>query len=162
NVADAGASGAIFADSVETFSAGITGSADIPVVLTTKSGGDAIRGALGSGVTITGTGGADFTQIVAGNDDKVSSFSSPRVGAANLLKPDVSAIGESVLSASMGTGDQGIAFSGTSMSSPMVAGLSALVLTKHPDWTPEEVKADIMNTAGHDLFTNSGQTGNKY
>ena len=44
----------------------------------------------------------------------------------------------------------------------MVAGLSALLRTRHPDWTPEEVKADIMNTAGHDLFTGSGQTGYAY
>ena len=37
------------------------------------------------------------------------------------------------------------------MAAPMVAGLAALVVSKHPDWTPEQVKADIMNTAGQDL-----------
>lgn len=162
NVVAAGAIGAILADNEEVFSAGITGSSVIPVVMVTKSAGDAIRSHLGSGVTISGTGAADFTQLVPGNDDTVSGFSSRGFGVDGVVKPDVSAIGESVLSASMGSGNAGISYSGTSMSSPMVAGLSALVRTKHPDWTPEEVKADIMNTAGHDLFSGSGQTGNKY
>jgi subtilisin family serine protease len=162
NVAAAGAIGAIFADDEETFAAGIVGSATIPVVIVTKSAGDAIRSNLGGGVTITGTTAGDFKQLIPGNDDKVSTFSSRGIGEAGNVKPDVSGVGESVFSASMGTGDQGISFSGTSMASPMVAGLSALVRTKHPGWNPEEVKADIMNTADQDLFTGSGHSGSTY
>ena len=32
----------------------------------------------------------------------------------------------------------------------------------HPEWTTEEVKADLMNTAVHDVFTGQGQTGLVY
>ena len=62
----------------------------------------------------------------------------------------------------MGTGDEGLNDSGTSMATPMVAGTAALVHSKHPDWTPEQVKADIMNTADQDLFTGVNHTGPKY
>jgi subtilisin family serine protease len=162
NAATAGAIGAIFADDENSFAAGITGSASIPVVLVTKSAGDAIRGALGSGVTITGTSANDFRQLIVGTDDEVSTSSSRGIGDAGDLKPDVSAVGTSVFSASMGTGDQGISFTGTSMASPMVAGLAALVRSKNPGWSPEQVKADIMNTADQDLFTGANHTGNLY
>jgi subtilisin family serine protease len=37
--------------------------------------------------------------------------------------------------------------SGTSMSSPFVAGVAALVFQQHPDWTPDQVKAQLENTA---------------
>jgi hypothetical protein len=38
-------------------------------------------------------------------------------------------------------------FSGTSMSSPFVAGVAALVFQQHPDWTPDQVKTQLENTA---------------
>src|SRR5439155_9882497 len=78
------------------------------------------------------------------------------------VKPDVPAVGQAVFSVDVGTGDQGKTLSGTSMASPMTAGLAALVRSRHPDWTPEEVKADIMNTAGQDVFTGPNHSGDKY
>ncbi|HEY1563557.1 MAG TPA: S8 family serine peptidase [Gaiellaceae bacterium] len=162
NVAKAGASGAILADDEDTFAAGITGSKTIPVVIVTRSGGAAIRSALGSGVMISGTSAGDFKQLLPLDDDELNSSSSRGIGAAGDVKPDVTGVGTSVFSSAMGTGNQGISFSGTSMSSPEVAGLAALVRTKHPDWNPEEVKADIMNTADQDLWTNTGHTGVRY
>jgi subtilisin family serine protease len=38
-------------------------------------------------------------------------------------------------------------FSGTSAATPHVAGAAALILQQHPDWTPEEVKEALMNSA---------------
>ena len=38
----------------------------------------------------------------------------------------------------------------------------ALVRTKRPTWSPELVKADIMNTAEQDLFTGTSHSGNRY
>ncbi|MFL5960154.1 MAG: S8 family serine peptidase [Gaiellaceae bacterium] len=162
NVAHAGAIGAILADDEETFAAGIVGSASIPVVTVTKSAGAAIRSALAGGVTISGTSAGDFKQLLPGDDDKLNPSSSRGIGAAGDVKPDVTGVGTSIFSASMGTGYQGISFSGTSMASPEVAGLAALVRTEHPDWNPEEVKADIVNTADQDLWTTTGHSGFRY
>lgn len=162
NVADAGAIGAILADDEETFAAGITGSEVIPVVMVTKSAGDTIRGALGSGVTISGTTANSFDQLIPANDDKVAGFSSRGIREAGDLKPDVTGVGGSVFSAGSGTGDEGISESGTSMATPMVAGLSALVRSEHSGWNAEEVKADIMNTAEQDVFTGDNHSGTAY
>src|SRR5579859_2749902 len=162
NVANAGATGAILADDEETFAAGIVGSATIPVVIVAKSGGDAIRSALGSGVTISGTTANTFEQNIPALDDTVSSSSSRGIGDAGDLKPDVTGVGTTIFSAAMGTGNEGISYTGTSMASPEVAGLAALVHSQHAGWTPEQVKADIMNTADQDLYTGTGHTGTVY
>jgi subtilisin family serine protease len=76
-----------------------------------------------------------------------ASFSSggPRNGDS-YLKPDIAAPGVSTISTASGTGNKGYVLSGTSMASPHVAGVAALVRQAHPDWTPEEVKAAIVNT----------------
>jgi len=60
------------------------------------------------------------------------------------LKPDVSAPGTSILSSM--PGGWGLS-SGTSMAAPHVAGAVALLLQRHPDWTPAEVKAALTVTA---------------
>jgi subtilisin family serine protease len=162
NVVAAGGTGFVFANDAETFSTGITGSAVIPGVLVTKSAGDAMRAQLANGVTISGTTAGTFRQLIPADNDKVNDSSSRGIRGAGNIKPDVAAVGTSVFSTAMGTGNEGVSFTGTSMATPMVAGLAALVRSKHPDWTPQEVKADIMNTAGQDLFTGDNHTGATY
>jgi subtilisin family serine protease len=163
-LAAAGASGFIFGSSDENFTAGITGSAVIPGVLVAKSGADAIRTALiaSQPVAATGTTYGGFDQFDPGLNDTLSSFSSRGIHDAGNVKPDVTAIGASVWSTGMGTGNEGLNDSGTSMASPMVAGTAALVKSKHPDWTPEQVKADIMNTADADVYRDANFSGPKY
>jgi subtilisin family serine protease len=164
NAENAHATGVILGEDEETFAAGIAGSADIPVVQVVKSAADEIRAALQAGqtVTVSGTTAGDFEQLIPGNDDEVNSSSSRGIADAGNLKPDVTGVGTSIFSAAMGTGDQGISFTGTSMASPEVAGLAALVHSEHVGWTAEEVKADIMNTADQDLFDGAGHSGNRY
>jgi subtilisin family serine protease len=164
NAEDAGAIGAILGEDEEVFAAGITGSADIPVVQVVKSASDQIEATLDASqtVTVSGTSANDFEQDVPANDDKVAGFSSRGIRAAGDVKPDVTGVGVSVFSAGMGTGNDGLSDSGTSMATPEVAGLSALVRSQNGSWNPEEVKADIMNTAEQDLFTGDNHTGNKY
>jgi subtilisin family serine protease len=159
----AGAIGAVFADDQEAFAAGITGSAVIPVVMVTKSAGDAIRTALATKtVTVDGTSANDFQLSIPADDDKVAGFTSRGIREAGNLKPDVSAVGASVFSAGNDTGNDGVSESGTSMATPMVAGLAALVHNENSGWTPEEIKADIMNTAEQDLFTDDNHGGTTY
>ncbi len=80
--------------------------------------------------------------------DTIATFSSrgPR-GYDSALKPDIAAPGVGIFAAQMGSGRDGVSMSGTSMASPMVAGVAALLRQAQPDWTPEEIKAAIMNTA---------------
>ncbi|MHA7280811.1 S8 family peptidase [Arthrobacter sp. MDT2-2] len=69
---------------------------------------------------------------------------------SDLLKPDVTAPGVAVLAGVSTVGSNGAQFgfmSGTSMASPHVAGLAALVLGKNPAWSPATVKSAMMTTA---------------
>ena len=162
NAVAAGATGFIFADDENNFAAGITGSDTIPGVLITKDAGDAIRPELASGtVTVSGTELNAGKLIDPSRDDGVTGFSSRGIRSAGDTKPDIAAVGDSVFSTANGTGNEGTTMSGTSMATPMVAGTAALVKDEHPDWTPEQVKADIMNTAV-DLFDGPNHTGNRF
>lgn len=65
----------------------------------------------------------------------------------DVLKPDVTAPGVSTISAAAGTGNDGKSLSGTSMASPAVAGMAALVVQAHPTWRPSAIKGAIVGTA---------------
>ena len=70
-------------------------------------------------------------------------------GGGDLLKPDVIAPGQDILAA-YSPAFQGLAFnqiSGTSMSSPHVAGLAALLMDRHPNWSPMAIKSALMTSA---------------
>jgi len=88
----------------------------------------------------------------------IASFSSrgPSLAAnGDILKPDVSAPGVDVLAAFSPANAAGRNFdflSGTSMSSPHVAGVAALLRELHPDWSPMAIKSALMTT-GYDLLT---------
>jgi subtilisin family serine protease len=76
-------------------------------------------------------------------------------GEGDLLKPDISAPGVDILAAVAPPGNAGRNFniySGTSMAAPHVAGLAALLLDLHPDWSPMMIKSALMTT-GTDLVS---------
>lgn len=84
---------------------------------------------------------------------QVAGFSSRgpvEAAGSDVLKPDVTAPGVSILAA--GANAEGEAptyefLSGTSMSAPHVTGLAALYLGQHPQATPAEVKSALSTTA---------------
>ncbi len=83
---------------------------------------------------------------------EVAGFSSrgPTRGAGgDILKPDISAPGVGVLAAysPRGGGRNFDFLSGTSMSSPHIAGLGALLTDAHADWSPMAMKSAMMTTA---------------
>jgi subtilisin family serine protease len=86
-----------------------------------------------------------------------ASFSSrgPLPGAnGDLLKPDLIAPGQDILAAVAPPGNKGRDFdiySGTSMSSPHVAGLAALMKERFPNWSPMAIKSALMTT-GSDVL----------
>ncbi len=70
-------------------------------------------------------------------------------GGGDLLKPDVTAPGVDVLAAVAPPGNRGRLFdllSGTSMSSPHVAGLGAALQDLRPTWSPMAIKSALMTT----------------
>lgn len=72
-------------------------------------------------------------------------------GNGDLLKPDLIAPGQDILAAVAPPGNSGRDFdlySGTSMSSPHVAGLGALLKDVYPEWSPMMIKSALMTTAG--------------
>jgi subtilisin family serine protease len=83
-----------------------------------------------------------------------ASFSSVGPTTISLrLKPDVAAPGVDVRSSIPG----GWAFaSGTSMATPHVAGAAALLVQRHPAWTPEQVKSALVQT-GSDAVDEDGK-----
>lgn len=171
NAAAAGALGSVFGSNALRFSAGITGSSVIPVTLVNKTGADAIRTALVAGTPVTATFGFNFRAgtpqgakiIDLPSTDKIASFTS-RGGtpADGFLKPDVGAPGLHTFSANSGTGNEGLDESGTSMATPHTAGNAALVKSAHPAYTPEEVKAALVNTASGVLTTDGQGKGIEY
>ena len=66
------------------------------------------------------------------------------------IKPDIIAPGYSILSTVLDSGYQEMG--GTSMSSPWIAGVAALVKQAYPEASTTEIKARIMNTADPDLI----------
>lgn len=75
-------------------------------------------------------------------------------GNGDVLKPDLIAPGQDILAGVAPPGNSGRLFdlySGTSMSSPHVAGLAALMKEKHPSWSPMAIKSALMTT-GYDVL----------
>ena len=162
----AGATGVIYGSDVNSFSAGVTGDADIPAMLTVNQATTAIKAQLDAStevrVTMTNALRNSVTIRNPAAIDQLAAFSSRGIGVAGDVKPDVAAPGVTTFSVAVGTGNEGIAESGTSMASPHVAGEAALVRGAHRAWTVEEVKAAIMNTATQDVFVGPKHTGAVY
>lgn len=85
----------------------------------------------------------------------------PNSVGPDIIKPDITAPGLQILAASappfnLGQGFMSIA--GTSMSSPHIAGVFALIKQVHPDWTPAMARSAIMTTAHQDVVDNDRVT----
>lgn len=77
-------------------------------------------------------------------------FSSRGPTTDGRIKPDISGPGVGIIAPKANSGNQYVAYSGTSMSSPYVAGSAALVLSANPELSPAEVKSILM-TSSHDM-----------
>ncbi|MEE1808130.1 S8 family serine peptidase [Streptomyces sp. BE133] len=110
-------------------------------------------GNAGAPGTIGSPGAADSALTIGAVDsaDRRAYFSSqgPRLGD-NALKPDLSAPGVNILAARSqlvsGSGPY-TSKSGTSMATPHVAGVAALLAEKHPDWSGQQLKDALMSTS---------------
>jgi len=121
-----------------------------------------------------------FARVQVSTPPVMTGFSSrgPNRYDADVLKPDMTAPGQAILAgATPGlSADQRqqvvdgtlvppaawVSMNGTSMSSPHVAGLAALLKNQHPTWSPAAIKSALMTTAYSTLTDGlaSPQTGN--
>lgn len=76
----------------------------------------------------------------------IAGFSSRGPSYDGRIKPEVCARGVSVACAS-GNGGSYISSNGTSLSTPLVAGAAAVLLSANPTWTPMIVRQALMQTA---------------
>lgn len=123
------------------------GESTIPSGFTTLQAGMYLSGLAPLTVMIGTAADAEVTTSGVAADT-IGDFSSrgPR-GYDSKLKPEVTAPGVGIFAASVGTGNKGVAMSGTSMAAPHIAGVAALIKEAHPNWTTEQIKAALMNTA---------------
>jgi len=117
--------------------------------------------ASGTGHQAQITPGARVLDPAFGDILSSSSSRGANRAAPDIIKPDVSAPGSSILAAH-GVGDPmppvwGF-LSGTSMASPHLAGLGALIKDLHPAWTPAEIQSAIMSTAAEGVVKEDGVT----
>jgi serine protease AprX len=75
-------------------------------------------------------------------------YSSRGPTADDRVKPDICAPGAQILAARAKTGGY-VRYSGTSMASPFVAGVAALMLQANPSLSPDQVKTILKETAVH-------------
>lgn len=163
NAEAAGAVGVLLSSQTDVFDAGIAGNSTIPGAQLTGAVTDVLQDAILAGGVVVHLGpslaNAGF-EVNPATGDLINNGSSRGVhGSLGVVKPDVAAPGTNISSAASGAGTAPSILSGTSMATPHVAGIAALVAQAHPDWSPVEIKQAVMNTATNDVHLGAGQTG---
>lgn len=165
NAADAGAVAAVIYNIAgdPIVMNGTAGLSDIPAVMIGQADGNLILAEIdaGSAIAIRLEAGLVLTESDTGNI--MAQFSARGPGPApDILKPDLTAPGVNILAgyspetANATAGEFFAYLSGTSMSTPHVSGIAALLLEAHPDWTPAMLKSAMMTTA-HQGLTRSDE-----
>ncbi len=147
----AGAVAVVMVNNVDGFPIPMGGSGDtsdikIPGVMISKANGNLIVRHLTAGVIVRLEPKAASVRPELA-DQIADSTSRGPVAFSSRLKPDIAAPGSAIPSARAGFGTESVRYTGTSMSAPHVSGAVALLRQRHPDWSAQEIKAVLMNTA---------------
>ena len=142
---------------------GNAASVNIPALMVGQADGNLFIAEMdaGSAVDVILDKGFLLTEQETGNI--MASFSGRGPGPVpDIMKPDVTAPGVNILAgftpdAVNATPNESFAFlSGTSMSTPHVAGVAALLLEAHPTWSPAAIKSALMTTSRQTLTQSDG------
>lgn len=165
NAAAAGARAVIIVNNTTGGIAPSVPGATVPVFGMAQDSGVALQALTVSNPALAATVPFPATQI-ANTQDQLAAFSSRGPAAFSVLKPDITGHGVNILepvacanAAQWTTAAcvQTIGFlSGTSMSSPQVAGSGALLRQLFPTWTPAEIKSALMMTARQGVLNETG------
>ncbi|MFS0774680.1 S8 family serine peptidase [Neobacillus sp. 3P2-tot-E-2] len=136
NARDAGAKAVIIYNNLSGgFMGNLEEKIDIPVGSITKKDGELLKSKTNTLATIN----------ISEEKDLLADFSSRGpVTDTWEVKPDIVAPGVAINSTIPGGY---LSLQGTSMAAPHVAGACALIKQAHPEWTPDQIKAALMNTA---------------
>jgi minor extracellular serine protease Vpr len=139
------------------------GGDDLPAVMIGKNDGAALRT---SGET-TGSAEATLQEFITQNADIAYGNSGQGPTAVDFaVKPDLTSVAVNVLSSITcvgkpetcpGDGTGWAFFTGTSMSTPHIAGSAAVLLQLNPSWSPAQIKSALVNHA--DLVVKDAATG---
>jgi len=165
NAADAGAIAAVVyniaGDPIVMH--GESGLSDIPALMMGQADASLLLAEFDAGneVEIVLDKGLLLTTNDTGNEMATFSARGP-APIPDILKPDVTAPGVNILagfspdSAYSMPGENFAYLSGTSMATPHVAGVAALLIQAHPDWSPAALKSALMTTARQNVTAGVG------
>ena len=165
NAADAGAVAAIVYNIAgdPIVMNGDSGLSDIPALMIGQADANLILAEFDEGFEVTAVLDKGF--LLTSNDagNTMATFSARGPGPVpDILKPDVTAPGVNILagftpdSAYSTPGEFFAYLSGTSMSTPHVAGVAALLRQAHPEWSPAAIKSALMTSSRQDITSSSG------
>jgi subtilisin family serine protease len=141
-----------------------SGNADIPAVMVGQADGNLFLAEIdaGNSIEVVLDKGLLLTEAETGNIMAVFSGRGPGP-VPDIMKPDVTAPGVNILAgftpdAANAAPDETFGFlSGTSMATPHVAGVAALLVEAHPNWSPAAIKSALMTSSRQDLIQSDGE-----
>ncbi|MDX3775159.1 S8 family serine peptidase [Chromatiaceae bacterium AAb-1] len=136
----------------------------IPSVMVSLANGNLLAAAVGNDETVEVTLSPSVfaAQQEVGNLMATFSSKGPNIASYDVIKPDITAPGVRILAAASSQpmlrphGNSFTYLQGTSMSSPHIAGMAALLKDAHPDWSPAMIKSALMTTARQDVLKETG------
>lgn len=138
---------------------------DIPALMVGAADGNLFLDELNNDAIIEVVLDKSFFLTETDTGNNMGSFSSRGPGpVADILKPDVTAPGINILAGSTPDAANNVSgelfafLTGTSMSTPHVAGVAALLKQAQPDWSPAALKSALMTTAYQDVTLSDGET----
>ena len=118
-----------------------------------------------AGYGTIGTPGAAKDVITVGSTEdskELAVYSSKGPTHEGQIKPNVAAIGSAVMSVEANSGNGYAAYSGTSMATPVVAGMAALLLQANPDLQPLMIRTILESTSEYRWLSHPVRPNNDY